>query len=98
MPDFLEIPTVELLQDAAPAQVVVETVETLVVLEVAVQGKPGPPGKKGDPGPIGDAAGAFLVSQRLGEIAGNSAAQVEAQANLGLGLSDPLAYYILAKA
>lgn len=95
---ILEVPTEHLLLEPAPADVLLEPVETIVLLETAGQGPPGPPGKQGDPGPIGTAAGAFLVDRRLGEIAGDSAAQVEAQANLGLGLVDPLAYYILAKA
>ena len=45
-----------------------------------------------------DPSGALLVANRLSEYALNPAAQTAAQANLGLGVSDPLAYYILAKA
>ena len=64
--------------------------EVDVVLEIteAVQGPPGPPG---------DASGALLVGNRLSEF-DTPAAREQAQANLGLGVADPLAYYILAKA
>lgn len=69
---------------------------TVVVAEephhvVVTRGIPGPPGKDGD------GSGALLIDNRLSEFAGNTAAQVQAQANLGLGVADPLAYYILAK-
>ena len=58
---------------------------------IVTRGIPGPPGKDGDD------SGALLVGNRLNEFAGNAAAQEQAQANLGLGVADPLAYYILAK-
>ena len=58
---------------------------------VVTRGIPGPPGKNGD------GSGALLVGNRLNEFAGNAVAQEQAQATLGLGLADPLAYYILAK-
>ena len=58
---------------------------------VVTRGIPGPPGKNGD------GSGALLIDNRLSEFAGNSAAQEQAQINLGLGVADPLAYYILAK-
>ena len=58
---------------------------------IVTRGIPGPPGKNGD------GSGALLVGNRLNEFAGNAAAQEQAQANLGLGVADPLAYYILAK-
>ena len=58
---------------------------------VVTRGIPGPPGKNGD------GSGALLIDNRLSEFAGNSAAQEQAQTNLGLGVADPLAYYILAK-
>ena len=61
--------------------------EEIIVTE-AVQGPPGPPG---------DASGALLVGNRLSEF-DTPAAREQAQANLGLGVADPLAYYILAKA
>ena len=54
----------------------------------AVQGPPGPPG---------DPSGALLIANRLSEF-DTPAAREQAQANLGLGAVDPLAYYILAKA
>ena len=58
---------------------------------VVTRGIPGPPGKNGD------GSGALLVDNRLNEFAGDTVAQAQAQANLGLGVADPLAYYILAK-
>ena len=58
---------------------------------IVTRGIPGPPGKDGD------GSGALLIDNRLNEFAGNAVAQEQAQANLGLGLADPLAYYILAK-
>ena len=54
-------------------------------------------GGGGPPGSV-DPSGAFLVANRFSEIAASPAAQTAAQTNLGLGTSDPLAYYILAKA
>lgn len=59
-----------------------------VVLESCMQGPPGPPG---------DPSGALLKNNRLNEYAGDALAQAEAQSNIGLGVVDPLAYYILAK-
>ena len=59
-----------------------------IIITEAVQGPPGPPG---------DASGALLVGNRLSEF-DTPAAREQAQANLGLGVIDPLAYYILAKA
>lgn len=79
-------------------QILATTDEVVQVLAVAEQGPPGPPGPAGPPGPIGDAGGALLVTNRLSELATDPTAQADAQANLGLGTSDPLAYYILAKA
>ena len=61
--------------------------EEIIVTE-AVQGPPGPPG---------DPSGALLIANRLSEF-DTPAAREQAQANLGLGAVDPLAYYILAKA
>ena len=61
--------------------------EEIIVTEAA-QGPPGPPG---------DASGALLVGNRLSEL-DTPAAREQAQSNLGLGVVDPLAYYILAKA
>lgn len=57
---------------------------------VVVAGIPGPPGQP--------AVGALLASNKLAELATSSETQEAAQKNLGLGLTDPLAYYILAKA
>lgn len=52
---------------------------------------------RGVPGPAGDASGALLIGNRLSEF-DTPAAREQAQANLGLSVVDPLAYYILAKA
>lgn len=71
--------------------VVHPTQQEQVIVESAVQGPPGPPGKNGD------GSGALLVDNRLSEF-DTPAAREQAQANLGLGVADPLAYYILAKA
>ncbi len=59
-----------------------------IIITEAAQGPPGPPG---------DPSGALLVGNRLSEF-DTPAAREQAQANLGLGVADPLAYYILAKA
>ena len=59
-----------------------------IIITEAVQGPPGPPG---------DASGALLVGNRLSEF-DTPAAREQAQANLGLGVAELLAYYILAKA
>ena len=58
---------------------------------IVTRGIPGPPGKDGD------GSGALLIDNRLNEF-DTPAAREQAQANLGLGVADPLAYYILAKA
>ena len=83
--------TCVVLPECGPPIVVHGPVVDQVVVEVAVQGVPGPPGKNGD------GSGVLLIDNRLNEFAGNAAAQEQAQANLGLGVADPLAYYILAK-
>ena len=83
--------TCVVLPECGPPIVVHGPVVDQVVVEVAVQGVPGPPGKDGD------GSGALLIDNRLNEFAGDTAAQEQAQANLGLGVADPLAYYILAK-
>ena len=83
-------------REGLPAAVVTEVEEgPVTIVTEAEQGPPGPPGP---PGPIGDAGGALLVTNRLSELATDPQAQTDAQANLGLGATDPLAYYILAKA
>ena len=83
-------------REGLPATVVTEVEEGPVTIVTEVG--QGPQGPAGPPGPIGDAGGALLVTNRLSELATDPAAQADAQANLGLGTSDPLAYYILAKA
>lgn len=81
---------------AQETHVVVEMHEgPATVVTECQQGPPGPPGPRGA---IGDAGGALLASNRLSELATDPATQEAAQANLGLGVADPLAYYILAKA
>ena len=96
MTDFLVAGSVHVLESTKRELVILETEKPkLVILEKATQGPPGPPGP---PGPVGNADGAFLVDNRLSELASDPTAQAEAQANLGLGTTDPLAYYILAKA
>ena len=84
---------------AQETHVVIELHEgPVTVVTECQQGPPGPTGPDGPIGPVGDAAGALLVSNRLSELASDPATQEAAQANLGLGAVDPLAYYILAKA
>lgn len=83
--------TCVVLPECGPPIVVHGPVVDQVVVEVAVQGVPGPPGPPGDP------SGALLIANRLSEF-DTPAAREQAQANLGLGVVDPLAYYILAKA
>ena len=85
----------ELLIIDDESEIIIEVDTDVEVLEAAAQGPPGPQGPAGPPGPAG---GALLVTNRLSELATDPAAQADAQANLGLGTSDPLAYYILAKA
>ena len=83
-------------REGLPAAVVTEVEEgPVTIVTEAEQGPPGPPGQ---PGPVGNADGALLVVNRLSELATDPQAQTDAQANLGLGATDPLAYYILAKA
>ena len=83
--------TCVVLPECGPPIVVHGPVVDQVVVGVAVQGVPGPPGKNGD------GSGALLIDNRLSEFAGDANAQEQAQANLGMGVADPLAYYILAK-
>lgn len=61
------------------------------------QGERGPAGPQGPKGEVGDPSGALLVANKLSEYAVDPAAQDEVQRNIGLGQTDPLAYYILAK-
>ncbi|MFZ7337935.1 hypothetical protein ACLS0R_16995 [Comamonas jiangduensis] len=78
-----------LAQGMQPGALVVQPVVQTAVVAVGVQGPPGA---------VGDAGGAaFMVRNSLSEIAQDPQAQRDAQNNLGLGIADPLAYYILAK-
>lgn len=79
-------------------QVVATTKTAVRVVSVARQGPPGPRGERGERGPVGDPEGALLVTNKLAELAVDAATQEAAQANIGLGVVDPLAYYLLAKA
>ena len=78
----------ELLIIDDESEIIIEVDTDVDVLEAAAQGPPGPPG---------DPSGALLVGNRLSEF-DTPAAREQAQANLGLGVADLLAYYILAKA
>lgn len=69
-----------------PGALVVAPVLHSVVVAVGMQGPPGP-----------DTVGALRQENLLGEFAQNPQAQQQAQKNIGLGVEDPLAYYILAK-
>lgn len=70
-------------------QIVMASQPKTVVVTVGHQG---PPGRDADA-----VTGALREVNRLSEFAADPQAQRDAQANLGLGLEDPLAYYILAK-
>ena len=87
----------ELLIIDDESEIIIEVDTDVEVLEAAAQGPRGPQGIPGPPGKNGDGSGALLIDNRLNEFAGDTAAQEQAQANLGLGVADPLAYYILAK-
>lgn len=89
MIEVLEVNGVELLQEAVVSQELLEIGSAeQELLEVGTQGPPGPPGPQGDRGPIGDAFGAFLVTNRFYEIAEDETAQSAARANLGLAVID----------
>lgn len=90
--DIVEVPTEQILLEDGHDHTLIEPVQELVLLSEAQQGPPGPPGLDGNV-----AAGALLERNRLSEFKGNPTAQMDAQSNLGLGMQDPLAYYILAK-
>lgn len=81
-----------LAQGMQPGALVVLPVVQTVVVAVGVQGAPGPPGRDAN-----EVAGALVEANRLSEYAGQPEAQQEVQQNIGLGMVDPLAYYILAK-
>ena len=90
MSDLVTIEEIQILAQQPDDSVLVDEVEVIQVIAVAEQG---PPGR--------DAAavtGALTVDNRLSEFASDPAAQAEVQTNIGLGATDPLAYYILAKA
>ena len=81
-----------LAQGMQPGALVVQPVLQTAVVAVGVQGAPGPPGRDAN-----EVAGALVEANRLSEYAGKPEAQQEVQHNIGLGVVDPLAYYILAK-
>ena len=76
---------------------VLQVIETQVLAEQHTQIDIVAVAEQGPPGPPGDASGALLIGNRLGELAGDTTAQQQAQHNIGLGGVDPLAHYILAK-
>ena len=81
---------IEVVNDT-PTVVLVEQV-TPAYVEVVTKGPQGPPGDIGN-------ADLFLQKENhLAEYANDSQAQQSVQTNIGLGMVDPLAYYILAKA
>ncbi|MEJ5127611.1 hypothetical protein WH367_16340 [Comamonas sp. MYb21] len=75
----------EILVMPEDSQVVVSEIELTEVL--IAPGEQGPPGPPGPPGPIGNADGAFLVSNRLAELDTEEAKQ-SARANLGVQIID----------
>lgn len=90
MTDLVTIEEIQILAQQPDDSVLVDEVEVIQVIAVAEQG---PPGRDAD-----KVTDALLISNRLSEFASDPAAQTDAQSNLGLGSTDPLAYYILAKA
>lgn len=93
MTDLVTIEEIQILAQQSDDSVLVDEVEVIRVIAVAEQGPPGPPGIDGDV-----AGGALLAVNKLGEFSSSTTDQLAAQQNLGLGVVDPLAYYILAKA
>ena len=69
-----------------PGTLVVAPVVQTAVVAIGIQGPPGP-----------DIQGALREDNLLAEFAQNVQAQQQVQKNIGLGVEDPLAYYILAK-
>ena len=88
MTDLVTIEEIQILAQQPDDSVLVDEVEVIRVIAVAEQG---PPGRDAD-----KVTDALLISNRLSEFASDPAAQTDAQSNLGLGGTDPLAYYILA--
>lgn len=107
MTDVLTLRETQIIATEKEIVTVLETpVSETVIIAVAEQGPPGiegprgPQGEIGPPGPKGDngdPSDALLTLNKLSEFAGDHDAQIEAQQNIGLGQTDPLAYYILAK-
>lgn len=87
--EVLELQTDNVLVEAGRPDVLIEGTPQTVLLTEGVQG---PPGRDAN-----EVAGALLEANRLSEYAGKPEAQQEVQQNIGLGMVDPLAYYILAK-
>lgn len=75
-----------LAQGMQPGALVVQPVLKTAVVAMGIQGPPGP-----------DIQGALREDNLLAEFAQNVQAQQQVQKNIGLGVEDPLAYYILAK-
>lgn len=87
MTDLVTIGEIQILAQQPDDSVLVDEVEVVEVIAVAEQGPPGPQGLQGIQGPIGDTAGALLVSARLAEFATDEA-QATARANIGLAVID----------
>lgn len=87
--EVLELQTDSLLVEAGQPDVLVEGATQTILL---TEGAQGPPGRD-----AAEVTGALKESNRLSEFADDPQAQQDAQNNLGLGVVDPLAYYILAK-
>lgn len=75
-----------LVRGMEPGALVVAPVVQTAVVAMGIQGPPGP-----------DIQGALREDNLLAEFAQNVQAQQQVQKNIGLGVEDPLAYYILAK-
>ena len=106
MADVLQVLETQVLAEEGADTVIVDEIRETQVLELAdetvlvdqhTQIEIMALAEQGPPGPPGDASGALLVGNHLSEFAADPQHQAQAQANLGLGLVDPLAYYILAK-
>lgn len=82
MADVITTIQTEVVESVKQVTEIVDRTQPHLILEVAKQGPPGPPG------PIGDAQGAFLVSNRFFEIAEDELAKTQARENLGVQYVD----------
>lgn len=88
MTDQVIVTQTEIVELPTTAVELVEVASSVEIVEVAVQGPPGPQGPQGVQGPVGDADGAFTVTNRFSEIAADEAAKAQARANLDLQYID----------